>query len=108
MKPEELCTQTSSFDTARDPALTRALPPPVVTAEFRVRLRATLARAGDHESMESRRGRLERERREGLAELENGYLQLRRRTLGTLIGGGFAGGAGVALVFPWVEGTLGA
>jgi hypothetical protein len=107
MKPEELSTQTTSFDTALDAALARALPPPVPTAEFRVRLRAALARAGDHESMESRRGRLERERREGLAELENGYLQMRRRTLGTLIGGAFAAGAGVALLFPWLKATLG-
>lgn len=41
------------------------------------------------------------------AELENGYLQLRRRTLGTLIGGAFTAGAGVALLFPWLKATLG-
>jgi hypothetical protein len=93
---------------ALDAALGRALRPPAPPADFRIRLTATLARAGQHEDAESTRTRLERELHQGLAELESGYLRLRRRTLGTLIGGAFAAGAGLTLLLPWLKAVLGA
>ena len=108
MKPKELSARLSPLDVALDAALGRALRPPTPHADFRIRLTAALARAGQHEYTESTRMRLERERCEGLAELESGYLRLRRRTLGTLIGGAFAAGAVLTLLFPWLKAMLGA
>ena len=108
MKPNELQGRPSPLDSALGEALARALPPPVPPPDFRIGLTAALARAGQHEDSESTRMRLERERREGLAELESGYLRLRRRTLGTLIGGAFAAGASLTLLFPWLKAMLGA
>ena len=108
MKPEDLSTPTNAFDAALDAALRRALLAPQSPAGFREQLRASLARAGDSETAESRRARLERERQEGLVRLEKGYLQLRRRTLSTFIGGALATGAIVALLFPLLKTTLGA
>ena len=34
-------------------------------------------------------------------------MRLRRRTLGTLIGGAFAAGAAVAVALPWLQSTFG-
>ena len=106
MKPKE--PQTSPLDMALDAALGRALRSPTPHADFRIRLTAALARAGQHEDADSTHMQLERERLEGLAELESGYLRLRRRTLGTLIGGAFAAGASLTLLFPWLTAVLGA
>jgi hypothetical protein len=108
VKPNELPARPSPLDTALDAALARALRPPAPDADFRIQLSAALVRAGRHEDTEATRVRLERERREGLAELESGYLRLRRRTLGTLIGAAFAAGAGLTLLLPWLKTTLGA
>lgn len=108
MKPKELSAQTSPLDIALDAALGRALRSPTPHADFRIRLTAALARAGQHEDAESARMQLERERLEVLAELESGYLRLRRQTLGTLIGGAFAAGAGLTLLFPGLKAVLGA
>ena len=107
MKPRELTARPSPLDSALDAALGRALRPPVPPADWRVRLNAALAHAGEDQDAESSRVRLERERCQGLAELEAGYLRLRRRTLGTLIGGAFAAGAGLTLLLPWLKAVLG-
>ena len=107
MKPKELASP-NSLDRALDAALGKALRPPVPPADFRIRLNAAREHADEHDDTRALRARLERERREGLAELEAGYLRLRRRTLGTLIGGAFAAGAGFTLVIPWLKGALGA
>jgi hypothetical protein len=53
------------------------------------------------------RSRLEREQRATLAKLEEDYVRLRRRTLGTMIGGAFAAGAAAAVALPWVTARLG-
>ena len=108
MKPDELPARPSPLDAALDAALATALRPPAPDADFRIQLTAALARAGRDEDAEVTRMRLERERREGLAELESGYLRLRRRTLGTLIGAAFAAGAGLTLLLPWLKAMLGA
>ncbi len=95
-------------DELLDAALARALPPPELPADFRAQLNAAIAReAALGAASITARPRLEREQRERLAEFEAGYMRLRRRTLGTLIGGAFAAGAAVAVALPWLQSTFG-
>jgi hypothetical protein len=89
----------SELERAIDAALARALTPPAVPMGLRARVQAALARDIDAE-VGAVRARIEREQREQLAEIERSYVQLRRRTLGTLIGAAFASGAAVALLLP--------
>jgi hypothetical protein len=99
----------SSEMRALDAALAAVLEPPALPSGFRTRLAALLAeaeRAGDGRA--ARAAALDRELRERLAELDAGYLRLRRRTLGALIGGAFAAGAVMAVAMPWLEATFGA
>ena len=89
-------------------ALARALPPPELPEGFRSIVTAGIAREAALEAAgRAARPRLEREQRERLAELEAGYMRLRRRTLGTLIGGAFAAGAAVAVAMPWLKAMFG-
>jgi hypothetical protein len=100
--------ETVRWDAALDSALARALAPPELPAQFRNQLTAAIAREAALEiAMWGARPRLEREQRERLAELEAGYMRLRRRTLGTLIGGAFAAGAAVAVALPWLKSAFG-
>ncbi|MGH8219700.1 MAG: hypothetical protein ACREUT_14235 [Steroidobacteraceae bacterium] len=94
------------FDRALDAALSRALEPPRVTEAFRERMRAALARSTETD-LAGLRARLETERREMLAQLDAEYIRLRRRTLGTLIGGAFAAGAAAAIALPWMAKLVG-
>jgi hypothetical protein len=96
----------SEWNRALDAALKRALAPPALPSQFRARLQSALAREGEP-NLSGARARLEREQRERLAELEAGYLRLRRRTLGNLVGGAFAAGVAVALAMPWVRESFG-
>jgi len=94
-------------DDMLDTALARALPPPELPPDFRARLSAAIAREAELGAASlATRPRLEREQRQLLAELEAGYTRLRRRTLGTLIGGAFAAGAAVAVAMPWLKATF--
>ncbi|MGH8230275.1 MAG: hypothetical protein ACRESY_00490, partial [Steroidobacteraceae bacterium] len=52
--------------------------------------------------------RAQRERGEQLQTLEADFVRLRRRTLGTLIGGAFAAGAAVAVALPPLQAHFGA
>jgi hypothetical protein len=98
----------AALDAALDGVLTRVLPPPQLPAGFRAGVLAAIARDAQSEALNpALRARLEREQRERLREFEAGYLRLRRRTLGTLIGGAFAAGALVALALPWLRATFG-
>jgi len=98
----------AALDAALDSALTRVLPSPELPADFRAGVLAAIARDAQSEALNpATRARLEREQREHLREFEAGYLQLRRRTLGTLIGGAFAAGTVVALALPWLRATVG-
>lgn len=98
-----------ALDAALDAALARALLPPELPPDFRARLGAAITREAAVEAVSPQaRARLEREQLERLRELEAGYLRLRRRTLGTLIGGAFAAGAAIALALPWLHATFGA
>jgi hypothetical protein len=91
-----------------DAALARALVPPELPPDFRARLTAAIAREADGEALSpERRARLQREERQRLLEFEAGVVRLRRRTLGTLIGGAFAAGAAVAVALPWLQAIFG-
>lgn len=93
---------------ALDAALAIALAPPELPADFRARLSAAIARESDREALSPQmRARLEREQSERLLEFEAGFVRLRRRTLGTLIGAAFAAGAAVAIATPWARATFG-
>jgi hypothetical protein len=96
------------LDDALDAALARALVAPVLPAGFPMRLQAALAReaVGADERALSR-ALAQREQRQRMAEMDADYLRLRRRTLGTLIGGAFAAGAAVAVAFPWLQANFG-
>jgi hypothetical protein len=98
--------QSGELDRALEAELERILAPPELPAQFRAKLQAALVRAGDLSPADTR-SRLERERREWLAEIDQKYMRLKRRTLGTMIGGAFAAGAAAAIVMPWVTAQLG-
>lgn len=92
---------------ALDQALSRVLSAPPLPSRLRTRVQAAVLRAGDQEIAQAR-ARLEREARMHLAELEQGFLRVRRRTLGTLIGAAFAAGAAVAWLMPYLKAHFGA
>lgn len=94
------------LDRALDLALARALTPPTVPPHLRAKVQAALA--GTSQINISRlRWKLEQEQREKLVEIEQQYVKLRRRTLGAMVGGAFAAGAGAAVALPWLTATLG-
>jgi hypothetical protein len=94
-------------DSALDAVLQRVLWPPALPAQFQVRLQAALARARTAPGLPEARLQLEQERRELLQELQASYVRLRRRSLGTMIGGAFAAGAVSVWAMPWLEAHLG-
>ena len=107
MKSQNPSTPTTDDEMALDTALARALPVPAPPAYLAARVRAAIARAGASESLESQHVRLQRERRDGLAELEKGFLRLRRLVFGTLIVRAVAVGSVVTLVLPWLRAAFG-
>jgi hypothetical protein len=87
-----------------DAALARALVPPQLPGPFRQQLRRALADAESQKQGAAQAlAQAEREQRDRMAQLEADYVRLRRRTLGTLIGGSFAAGAVVAVAMPWLQ-----
>jgi hypothetical protein len=97
------------LDAALDAALARALIAPALPSGFPMRLQAALSRQPQGADERARsRALAQREQRERMAELDADCLRLRRRTLGTLIGGAFAAGAAVAVAFPWLQASFGA
>jgi hypothetical protein len=94
------------LEQALDQALARCLIAPALPKEFRQHLRAAIARspATDHARL---RAALEREHVQQLAELQTGYVRLRQRTLGGLIGGAFAAGLITMLALPWLTAHFG-
>jgi hypothetical protein len=99
--------QFDPLDAALDAALARALPPPQLPAGFQLRLQAAVARLPAGEERAVNRALAQREQRQRMAALDADYLRLRRRTLGTLIGGAFAAGAAVAVALPWLQASFG-
>lgn len=105
--PATPAVDEAALEQALDRALARSLVPPGLPAGFHARLRAALARAAA-EDPAAVRARLEREHRERGAALRSEFVRLRWSTLGSLIGGAFALGVGLALAMPWLRGMLGA
>ncbi len=95
-----------SFDQALDRALARALRPPQVSEAFHRRLQSGLAEAAAVD-LSLLRAQLEDERRHRLAQLDARYLRIKRETLGTMLGGAFASGAGIAVAMPWLQSHFG-
>ncbi len=91
-----------------DEALAAALQPPSLPPGFEARLAAALQAEPRPEWGRAAREALEREHLERLAELEAGYVRLRRRTLGTLVGAAFAAGAILTLALPLLQRAWGA
>jgi hypothetical protein len=91
-----------------DAALAAALPPPALPEGFEQRLAAVLQAEPRPGRGRTAREVLEREHLERLAQLEAGYVRLRRRTLGTLIGAAFAAGAVLTLALPLLQRVWGA
>ena len=89
------------LERALDKALARTLVAPVLPMDFQRRLQAAIARSPktDHAAM---RAALEAEQAEQLAQMRAGYVRLTQRTLGTLIGAGFAAGVACMLALPWI------
>jgi hypothetical protein len=101
-EPDDLHAQ------ALDAALARVLAPPALPPGFNARLVAALAREPtDAASRAASLAQAQREQRQRMAQLDADYLRLRRRTLGTLIGGAFAAGAAVAVALPWLQAAFG-
>ena len=108
MSSDEFIASEDPRAQALDRALARALDPPALPPGFQLRLQAALAReSAGAGGRAAGRTHAQREQRERMAELDADYLRLRRRTLGTLIGGAFAAGAAVAAVFPWLQASFG-
>ncbi len=93
---------------ALDAALVAALEPPVPPPGFEQRLAAALRAEPGTELRRAEREAAEREHAARLAELDAGYVRLRRQTLGTLIGAAFATGAALTLAMPLLQRALGA
>lgn len=95
-----------SLTMALDTALARNLAGPELPHGFRTRLLEAQARAPkiDHAT---RLRELESEHDERLAILRANFILLRRRTLGTVIGIAFTGGAAIAAAVPWITATFG-
>jgi hypothetical protein len=97
----------AALDRALDGALAQALTPPDLPTDFRRQLRAAIARSAtvDHARL---RAALELEHAQQLAEMQSGYVRLRQRTLGGLIGGAFAAGLLITFALPWITAHFGA
>lgn len=95
------------IERALDGALSRILPPPQPSGDFRRRLHAAISRAGDTD-LSQLRSRLESERRAQLAMLQTRYVRLRRLTLAAMIGAAFAAGAAATVALPWLQRHVGA
>jgi len=97
----------SALDPALEAALARSLAPPPLPPRFRVGLTAAIARS-EETDIGALRARYEREQAQRLVELERNYIQVRRRTLGAMVGGAFAAGAAAALGMPLLVAHFGA
>ena len=86
---------------ALDAALARSLAAPALPVGFRRRLRAALAREAAPD-LAAQRAALEREGAAQLEALRSGYVRMKQRTLGTLIGAAFAVGLLINWALPWI------
>lgn len=95
-----------ALDAALDRALCRTFKAPALPPGFREQLRAAIARspAVDHAAL---RRQLEREEREALREMREGYVRVRRQALFTMLLAAFVGGAAATWVLPMLAVALG-
>jgi hypothetical protein len=91
---------------ALDAALARSLAAPSLPADFRRRLHAALAREAAPD-LSAQRAALERESAAQFEALRSGYVRLKQRTLGTLIGAAFAVGLLINWALPWITAHYG-
>jgi len=91
----------AALERALDQALARSLKPPPLGAGFRRALEAAIARSS-HDNHALLRARLEREHRELITDLHDGYVRISRRALGTLIAAAFATGLAAVVAMPWL------
>jgi hypothetical protein len=94
------------LERALDAALARALTAPELPAAFRQQLRAAVARSGSADRAQLRAA-AEREHAAQLADMRSGFVRLRQRTLGTLIGASFAVGLLLNFALPWIKAHYG-
>lgn len=95
-----------ALERALDGALARAFVAPKLPPAFREQLRAAIAR-GASADVRNLRAAAEREHAAQLAELHTGYVRLRQRTLGTLVGAAFAAGLLINFALPWIKAHYG-
>lgn len=91
-----------ALERALDQALERQLRPPPLAAGFRRALQAAIARSSQSNHA-LRRAQLEREHRELITDLHDGYVRISQRALGLLVAAAFAGGLGSVLAMPWLS-----
>jgi hypothetical protein len=103
--PPELLAD-GPLEQALDQALARTLIPPALPPDFRRQLRAAIVRSATTDPAQLRAA-VEREHAQQLAELQSGYVRLRQRTLGALIGGAFAAGLLITFALPWITAHFG-
>ena len=104
-KPSD-STRDEALERALDAALARALVAPALPKSFREQLRAAVARSAGAD-LEKLRAAAEREHAAQLADLRSGYVRLRQRTLGTLVGAAFAAGLLINFALPWIKANFG-
>jgi hypothetical protein len=95
-----------ALEAALDAALRKALPAPAVPAGFREGLRAAIVRSSqvDHGAL---RRELEREEREALRSMQQGYVRVRRQALFTMLLASFVAGAGAIFAMPLLVARFG-
>lgn len=94
-------TPDASLERALDAALARSLRPPQLSAAFRRRLEAAIARSGQDEHARLR-AQLEREHRQLISDLHSGYIRVSRGTLVTLLAAAFVSGITLVAAMPWL------
>ena len=94
------------LDTALDAALRRSLKAPGLPSGFREQLRAAIARSAsvDHAAL---RRELEREERETLRAMHEGYVRVRRQAMSTMLLAAFVGGAAATWALPLLAQLIG-
>ncbi len=86
-------------DDALDRALAASLRAPDLPTGFRAGLQLAIERAAD-QALRERRAQIDAERMRGLADLQAGYLRVRRDVLAMVVAAAFAAGAVATVVLP--------
>ena len=95
-----------ALDAALDRALRRTLKAPALPPGFREQLRAAIVRSSEVDHAALRR-QLEREEREALREMREGYVRVRRQAMFTMLLAAFVGGAAATWALPLLAQLVG-